>query len=131
MKYKTISAAAIVAAMTTAPLTQSSPGAPDASEHYFFYQLVLLVRPANRPQLDQEAAQELQEAHMANIRKLAKEGKLVLAGPFLGGVAAGAFGFFWMLALFGACALLWLPALLAKGKPLAGAAHGRDISLAA
>ncbi len=83
MKYKTICAAAIVAAMTTAPLTQSSPGAPDASEHYFFYQLVLLVRPANRPQLDQEAAQELQEAHMANIRKLAKEGKLVLAGPFL------------------------------------------------
>jgi uncharacterized protein YciI len=84
MKSKRLCTAVIVAVLASVALAQSSPAAAqDASEHYFFYQLVLLLRPANRPQIDQEAAEKLQEAHMANIRKLAKEGKLVLAGPFL------------------------------------------------
>jgi MFS family permease len=43
----------------------------------------------------------------------------MLAGPFVGGVAASAVGFFWMLVLFAVCALLWLPALLLKCNPLA------------
>lgn len=34
---------------------------------------------------DSETAMELQEAHMENIRRLAAEGKLIIAGPFLGG----------------------------------------------
>ena len=61
------------AALTTA---QSEPKAP----RYFF---VLLKRPTSAPQLSKEAGEKLQEEHMANIRKLHSENKLVVAGPFM------------------------------------------------
>lgn len=57
-------------------VAQSQPNAPK----YFF---VLLKRPANPTQLSKEAAETLQEEHMANIRKLYSEHKLVVAGPFI------------------------------------------------
>jgi predicted MFS family arabinose efflux permease len=50
----------------------------------------------------------------------------MLAGPFLGGIAASAVGFFWMLALFGVGALLWLPALISRSNPLASLAQGHS-----
>jgi uncharacterized protein YciI len=53
--------------------------ASDAANLYF----VLLTRPPNAPQLTKEAGEQLQEAHMANIRKLHAEHKLFVAGPFL------------------------------------------------
>ena len=47
------------------------------------YVMAFLKRGTNRSK-DKEVADKLQAAHMANIKKLAKEGKLVLAGPFGG-----------------------------------------------
>ena len=58
--------------------TQNQPNAKPAQ--YFF---VLLNRPASAPQLTKEAGEKLQEEHMANIRKMTAEHKLVIAGPFM------------------------------------------------
>ncbi len=46
------------------------------------YVIAFLKRGPNRIQ-DSSKAVELQKAHLKNINKLAEEGKLVLAGPFL------------------------------------------------
>jgi len=46
------------------------------------YVMALLKIGPNRDQ-DEETARQLQEGHMENIRRLAAEGKLILAGPFL------------------------------------------------
>jgi len=57
-------------------IAQSEQNAPK----YFF---VLLKRPSNAPQLSKEASEKLQGEHMANIRKLHSEHKLLVAGPFI------------------------------------------------
>ena len=50
------------------------------SEEMKRYWLVLLQKGPNRNQ-DSISAGKIQAAHMANINRLAKEGKLVMAGP--------------------------------------------------
>ena len=48
------------------------------------YVMAFLKRGPNPPR-DSAHAVELQQAHMENIRRMAEEGKLTLAGPFLDG----------------------------------------------
>jgi uncharacterized protein len=64
-------------ALALSAFAQAQP--PASAPKYFF---VLLTRPSNPPQLSKEAGEKLQEEHMANIRKLHAEHKLVIAGPF-------------------------------------------------
>lgn len=46
------------------------------------YVMAFLKRGPNRP-TDAAEAKKLQAGHMANIGRMAKEGKLILAGPFM------------------------------------------------
>jgi len=46
------------------------------------YQLVLLKRPAERPDLPEDRVAEIQAAHLGHLRKMAREGYAVVAGPF-------------------------------------------------
>jgi uncharacterized protein YciI len=47
------------------------------------YVIALLNRGPNRP-IEPVRARELQAAHLKNIQRLVEEGKLLVAGPFLG-----------------------------------------------
>jgi uncharacterized protein len=67
----------IAIASTGHTQTQSTKKRP------FQYFFVLLKRPTVSPSISKEASQKVEEEHMANIRKLASEHKLVMAGPFM------------------------------------------------
>jgi uncharacterized protein len=45
------------------------------------YQLVILQRPEHPRDYPQEKLEEIQQAHLAHLRELAKAGKLLVAGP--------------------------------------------------
>ncbi|HXH68398.1 MAG TPA: YciI family protein [Candidatus Limnocylindrales bacterium] len=69
-----------LAALICSPLAPTQTQTDAKGPQYF---LILLKRPANAPQLSKEAGEKLQEEHMANIRKMAAEHKLLVAGPFM------------------------------------------------
>lgn len=71
-------AALVLLAVSQAAFAQEPPGSNP--KQYF---VVLLKRPANAPQLSKEDGEKLQQEHLANIRKLHGEHKLLMAGPFL------------------------------------------------
>lgn len=58
-------------------------GSPAAKAKFEFdqFMVVLLVRPPNPPDFPKDELERLQEGHMANMRTLAGEGKLLKAGP--------------------------------------------------
>src|ERR1700689_3441231 len=69
----------LLSLMAGAAFAQATQPNEKAAQYFF----VLLNRPSNAPQLSKEAGEKLQEEHMGNIRKMAAEHKLVIAGPFL------------------------------------------------
>ena len=62
------------------PAASASPHSSPAMEFDSFI-LVLLVRPPNAPDMPKPELDKLQEGHMANMKRLADEGKLFKAGP--------------------------------------------------
>jgi uncharacterized protein YciI len=71
---------AFIPILLTLPVFAQTPSQPEPDRTQYFF--VLLSRPADAPQLSKEAGEKLQEEHMANIRKMYAEHKLVIAGPF-------------------------------------------------
>lgn len=62
------------------PALAQSLGADDYGMKTY---VMALLKPGPNQDQDQETAQQLQQEHLANIRKLAEAGQLVLAGPFM------------------------------------------------
>ena len=63
--------------------TEFSPAAhSNAPSEFDSFIVVLLVRPPNAPELPKAELDQLQEAHLASIRRLADEGKIFKAGRF-------------------------------------------------
>jgi len=76
-------AGAVLLALVALVCSTPGPAHAQTSAKALQYFLILLKRPANAPQLSKEAGAKLQEEHMANIRKMAAEHKLLVAGPFM------------------------------------------------
>lgn len=55
---------------------------PEPKYEMTTYVMGLLRRGPNAPKLSDAESQRIQEGHMANIRKMAETGKLIVAGPF-------------------------------------------------
>lgn len=80
--FRTLAVCLALAAVQT--WAGTGPSAPPAEPRYEMvtYYFCLLTRGPNAAQHSPEERQKIQDAHMANIRRLAAEGKLLVAGPF-------------------------------------------------
>jgi uncharacterized protein YciI len=69
-------------AVEATPVASATPHANGTPMEFDSFIVVLLVRPPNAPDLPKAELDQLGEGHMANIRRLADEEKLLKAGPF-------------------------------------------------
>jgi uncharacterized protein YciI len=78
------SSALLLSSMLFAQKVAATPDthSANAPKEFDSFIIVLLVKSANAPQMAKEKLDELQEAHLANIKRMAQEGKLLKAGPF-------------------------------------------------
>jgi uncharacterized protein YciI len=72
-----IFAATLLAQAQSAPPSQPKTPPPNLEA----YQLVILQRPEHPREYPEEKLEEIQKAHLAHLRELAKAGKLLVAGP--------------------------------------------------
>jgi len=72
-------AATLLAQAPSAPTPAPKPAAPPPNLEA--YQLVILQRPEHPRDYPQDKLEEIQQAHLAHLRELAKAGKLLVAGP--------------------------------------------------
>ena len=72
----------LAAAEEAKPAPSTSPHPSGTPMEFDSFIVVLLVRPPNPPDIAKAELDQLQEKHLANIRRLADEGKMLKAGPF-------------------------------------------------
>ncbi|HEY4573962.1 MAG TPA: YciI family protein [Thermoanaerobaculia bacterium] len=72
-------AVTLLAQAPSAPSPAPKPAAPPPNLEA--YQLVILQRPEHPRDYPQDKLEEIQQAHLAHLRELAKAGKLLVAGP--------------------------------------------------
>lgn len=98
MKYLLSSFLVLILLLACQPVQKPSPSIPETTESSYDsiavkkygadqygmrqYVMAFLKKGPNRDRSDEEAS-ALQTAHLKNIGRLAEEGKLALAGPFL------------------------------------------------
>ncbi|MGH9366989.1 MAG: YciI family protein [Thermoanaerobaculia bacterium] len=79
MNVKSMALFLALLALRAAAPAEEGPGGYEMTTYYVGF---LYKGPTWTPQSTPET-QKLQEAHLANIRKMAQEGKLLVAGPFM------------------------------------------------
>ena len=87
-------AAAVLASAAPPPAPTATPDIGPGGFEMTTYYLALLYRGPKWTPEETAKTRAIQDAHMANIQRLAQEGKLLLAGPFTdGGDLRGIFVF--------------------------------------
>jgi uncharacterized protein YciI len=78
---------ALAAAVSLVLLALVAPHPANGAEPPFEmepFQLVLLLRPADRKTIPDAEAEAIQKQHIAHLEKMGRSGKMVVAGPFDG-----------------------------------------------
>lgn len=70
--------------MTPEPQPGPEPRLADPPAEFDTYQLVLLVRPLDAPDIDEATAELVQRQHLGHLANMRDQGHVVTSGPLLG-----------------------------------------------